>query len=91
MFTSWAIQNELLELMAHVVVCQMCACIRKGEAFAFIVDGTIDIAVQEQEYLVVSYVDEDLVPHEVLGFLALANGEWPVMLRMVSDAVRLSS
>ena len=62
-FTSWAIQNELLEFMAHAVFRQMCACIRKAEAFVIIVDGTMDIAVQEQESSVVRYVDEDLVPH----------------------------
>ena len=60
--------------MAHAVVRQMCACIRKAEAFSIIVDGTIDIAVQEQESIVVSYVDEDLVPHDVLGFFAQTNG-----------------
>ena len=59
--------------MAHAVVRQMCACIRKAEAFAIIVDGTMDIAVQEQEYIVVRYVDEDLVPHEVLGLFAQTN------------------
>ena len=55
--------------MAHAVVRQMCACICKAEAFAIIVDGTIDIAVQEKESIVMRYVDEDLVPYEVfLGF-----------------------
>ena len=62
-FTSWNIQNELLELMAHAVVRQRCACILKAEAFAIIVDGTMDIAVQEQESIVVRYVNEDLVPN----------------------------
>ena len=60
--------------MAHAVVRQMCACIRKAEAFAIIVDGVIDIAVQGQESIGMRYVDEDLVPHEVLGFFAQING-----------------
>ena len=72
--------------MTHAVVRQMCACIRKAEALAIIVDGTMDIAVQEQESIVVRYVDEDLVPHDVLEFLALANGR-----SLFSDAVRLFS
>ena len=59
--------------MAIAVVRQMCACIRKAEAFVFIVDGTIDIVVHEQESIVVRYVNEDLVPHEVLGFFAKTN------------------
>ena len=42
-FTSWAIQNELLELMAHSVVRQMCANILRAGAFAIMVDGTTDI------------------------------------------------
>ena len=72
--------------MVHAVVRQMCACIHKAEAFTIIVDGTIDIAVHEQESLVVRYVDEDLVPHEVLGCCAQTNGRI-----LVSDAVRLFS
>ena len=69
-FTSWAIQNELLELMAHSVVRQICTNIRTAESFAIIVDGTTDINTQEQESIVVRYVATDLVPHEVfLGFL----------------------
>ena len=73
-FTFWAIQNELLELIAQAVVRQMCACIRKPDAFPIIVVGTIDIAVQELQSNVVRYVDEDLLPHEVLGFFAQING-----------------
>ena len=60
--------------MAHAVVRQMCACIRKAEAIAITADGTTDIHVQDQESIVVRYVDEDLVPHEVLGFFAQTNG-----------------
>ena len=55
------------------MVRQMCACICKAETFAIIVDGTIDIDVQEHESIVVRYVDEDLVPHEVLGFFEQTN------------------
>lgn len=74
-FTSWAIQNELLELMAHAVVRQMCTNIRKAGAFAVVVDGTTDINVQEQESVVVRYVNDDLVPCEVfVGFFAQSHG-----------------
>jgi hypothetical protein len=74
-FTSWAIQNELLELMAHSVVREICSNIRTAESFAIMVDGTTDINIQEQESIVVRYVDDDLVPHEAfLGFFAQSNG-----------------
>jgi hypothetical protein len=40
-----------------------------------VVDGTTDITIQEQESIVVRYVDENLVPNEVfLGFFAQSNG-----------------
>jgi len=40
-----------------------------------VVDGTTDITIQEQESIVVRYVDENLVPEEVfLGFFAQSNG-----------------
>ena len=61
--------------MTHAVVRQMCAYIRKAEVFAIIVDGKIDIAVQGEESIVVRNVDEDLVPHEALGFFAQTNGK----------------
>jgi Domain of unknown function (DUF4371)/hAT family C-terminal dimerisation region len=74
-FTSWAIQNELLQLMAHSVVRQLCANIVKAGSFALVVDGTTDITIQEQESIVIRYVDENLVPNEVfLGFFAQSNG-----------------
>ena len=70
----WEIQNKLLELIAHAVVRQMCACMRKPDASAINVDGRMDISVQELESNVVRYVDEDLLPCEVLGFFAQING-----------------
>ena len=40
-----------------------------------IVDGTTDIDVKEQESMVVRYVDEEIVPHDVfLGLFAQTNG-----------------
>ena len=59
--------------MAHAVARQIFVCSRKAEAFAIIVGDTIYIDVQEQESIVVHYVDEDLVPHEVLEFFAQTN------------------
>ena len=38
-FTSWTIQNELLQLMTHSVVRQLCANIVKAGSFALVVDG----------------------------------------------------
>ena len=74
-FTSWAVQNELLELSAHAVVRQRCACIREACAFASIVDDTTDITMYKNKSIVVRDVDEDLVPHEVfLAFFTQNNG-----------------
>jgi len=67
-FTSWAIQNELLELMAHSIVHTMSTNICKDGGFAIVVNGRTDITVQEQESIVVHYVDADLVPCEVFLF-----------------------
>ena len=61
--------------MAHSVVRQLCSDIVKAGSFALVVDGTTDITIQEQESIVVRYVDENLVPNEVfLGFFAQSNG-----------------
>ena len=70
-FTSPAIQNELLGLMAHSVIRQITSEIRNSGSFSVIVDGTQDCNHKEQESLCIRYVNKDLKPVEL--FLGLYN------------------
>jgi len=47
--TSWAIQNEILELSAHHILRQICNDIRFAGQFEIIVDATTDITCREQK------------------------------------------
>lgn len=74
-YTSWKIQNEILESLAHAIVRELCEEIRAANSFAIVVDGTSDISHCEQEAISVRYVDASLKPNEVfLGFYHLDSG-----------------
>jgi len=70
-FTSPAIQNEILGLMAHSVIRQITSEIRNSGSFSAIVDGTQDCNHKEQESICIRYVDKDLKPVEL--FFGLYN------------------
>lgn len=74
-FTSWKIQNEVLQIMAHDIVRLLCREVRDAGMFAVVVDGTTDITRREQEAISVRYVNADLKANEVfLGFYNLETG-----------------
>ena len=87
-FTSWSIQNELLELSARQVLLKLCDDIRKSGMFSVIVDGTSDITCTEQESVSVRYVDVDLQPQEVfLGFYKLESTDAETIKNMICDVL----
>lgn len=47
----WAVQNELLELMAHSIIRTICVDIRKAGSFATTVDGTTYIMYKSKHQL----------------------------------------
>lgn len=72
-FTSPAIQNELMNLIANDIIRAVCVKVRQQDPaiFAIVIDGTKDISGTEQESICVRYVNEELHPVEVfLGFYA---------------------
>ena len=69
-YTSVTVQNEILRIMAHMVLRDICNDIRY---FAVIVDGTQDIQGVEQESICVRYVDDAYHVHE--DFVGLYNVE----------------
>ncbi|CAH2276926.1 Hypothetical predicted protein, partial [Pelobates cultripes] len=81
------IQNEILKLLSHTVLCL----IRKqigNNAFAIIVDGTQDISGQEQESFCIRYVDEDLYPHEdFIGLYQVDETSGSAIPQIVKDAL----
>lgn len=88
-FTSWAVQNELLELSAHRILRELCATIRRAKQYSIIVDGTTDMSCTEQESIVVRYSDDNLSPHEVfLGFYTMSSGtDGKTIAKMICDVL----
>lgn len=58
--TSAARQNEILDMLSHSIVRNICCKVRDAGAFAVIVDGTQDVSGKEQESICIRYVDESL-------------------------------
>lgn len=87
-FTSWLIQNEILELLAHEVLRDLCAEIHICNQFAVIVDGTTDITHQEQEAIAVRFVNDELEPCETfLGFYNLTSTTSQSVANMIFDVL----
>jgi hypothetical protein len=64
-FTSPESQNEILTLMNHEILRNICSSINKeSKQFAVIMDGTQDITGSEQESICIRYTDKDLNVHE---------------------------
>ena len=87
--TSWATQNEILDLFSHSIIRQICADIRSGKQFAIIVDGTQDISGAEQESICLRYVDrQTLEPVEVfVGLYAVSETTGKAMSSMIQDVL----
>ena len=87
-FTCWEIQNEILELLAHSVLRNICEDIQSAKHFSIIVDGTTDISHNEQESIVLRYVTPNLKPHEMfVGFYSVTATDGNSLATMILDAL----
>lgn len=87
-FTSWEIQNEILRLLAHGVLRNICEEILAAKHFSIIVDGTTDISHNEQESIVVRYINQSLQPQETfVGLYAVTATDGHSLASMILDAL----
>jgi hypothetical protein len=87
-YTSWAVQNELLQLASRQLLLRICEDIRSSGMYSIIVDGTTDITCCEQESISIRYVDCDLQPREVfLGFYELDGTGAEKIKNMICDVL----
>ena len=59
MYTSKAVQNELLEQMAHLIKAEVSAAVKKAGPWVIMADDTTDRSNREQMALVVRYIAEN--------------------------------
>lgn len=63
-YTSPEIQNELLTLMSHAVLCIVASQLQQAEFFTIMTDECVDSANNGQLVICFRYVDESLDVHE---------------------------
>lgn len=86
-YTSPAIQNEILETMAHHVLRKIVSDIR-GNFFTVMVDETMDTSTKEQCVFVVRWVDSNLEPHEeFIGFYTVPVTNADTLVSVILDCV----
>ncbi|XP_041350742.1 zinc finger MYM-type protein 1-like [Gigantopelta aegis] len=84
-YTSVAVQNELLKIMAHMVLRNIC---KNVGLFAVIVDGTQDIQGVEQEAICVRYIDDAYDVHEdFIGLYSVSETTGASLSNMLQDAL----
>ncbi|XP_041376606.1 zinc finger MYM-type protein 1-like [Gigantopelta aegis] len=84
-YTSVAVQNELLKIMAHMVLRNIC---KNVGLFAVIVDGTQDIQGVEQEAICVRYIDDAYDVHEdFIGVYSVSETTGASLSNMLQDAL----
>ncbi|XP_041361969.1 zinc finger MYM-type protein 1-like [Gigantopelta aegis] len=84
-YTSVAVQNELLKIMAHMVLRNIC---KNVGLFAVIVDGTQDIQGVEQEAICVRYIDDAYDVHEdFIGLYSVSEMTGASLSNMLQDAL----
>ncbi|XP_041374100.1 zinc finger MYM-type protein 1-like [Gigantopelta aegis] len=84
-YTSVAVQNELLKIMAHMVLRNIC---KNVGLVAVIVDGTQDIQGVEQEAICVRYIDDAYDVHEdFIGLYSVSETTGASLSNMLQDAL----
>ena len=68
-WTSHDIQNEIFEIMAHTVLCQVTYKIRAHKYYSIVVDEATDVSFKEQVSICIRHVSDDMEIHE--NFLGL--------------------
>jgi len=89
-FTSWLVQNEILEMISHSILRKIIQNIQDAGQFAVIVDGTQDTSGLEQESICIRYVDRNtLIPNEpFLGMYEMSTTTGHRLAAMVEDVLR---
>ena len=83
-------QNEILQLLGNSIVRGIAQTIQALPVmqYSIVIDGTQDICGVEQESIIIRYVDQDQVPHEVfVGLYEVSSSTGEAMARMAKDVL----
>lgn len=86
-YTLKDIQNEIFQLMAHMVRSEISAEIREAEHFALMVDESKDICKSEQISIVVRYLKGEEVREEFLHFTHADGLDADLLLRSIEQTL----
>ncbi|ODM96129.1 Zinc finger MYM-type protein 1 [Orchesella cincta] len=88
-FTSWAIQNEILQIVSHMILRRMMSKIREAKYFSIIVDETSDVSISEQVSISIRIVNELFEPEEYfLGLYETASTTGDSLVSLILDALQ---
>ena len=86
-WTSPAIQNEILSLLAEQVLKRIVQDVQESEKFAIILDETSDISRTEQVALCLSYISGGIKKETFIGFYETNSTEGKVLYELVKKAI----
>lgn len=87
-YTSPDIQNELLEIISHAVLRQICSDAQKAGCFGVVADGTQDVQGTEQMSICIRYITQDFeVIEDFLGLYALSSSTGECISKAIQDAL----
>ena len=91
-YMSHEVQNEMLKVMALIVLREISATLHCTEFYSIMVDECTDSSNQEQGVIVLRWVDDQLQPHEeFIGLYAIPSIDSAMLVSIIKDTlVRLN-
>ena len=88
-FTSGEIQNEILQLMSHAILRNICSNVNEMSThFGLVTDGTQDIQGNEQESVCVRYVTDSFdVQEDLIGLYQVSSTTGVSLCKMLQDVL----
>jgi len=88
-FTSGEIQNEILQLMSHAILRNICSNVNEmSTQFGLVTDGTQDIQGNEQESVCVRYVTDSFdVQEDLIGLYQVSSTTGVSLCKMLQDVL----
>ena len=85
-YTSPEMQNEMISVMAHVVLRQIASSIHSSPFYTIMVDETTDVSNQEQVVLCIRWVSSDFEVHEeFMGLYSVESTRADTLISVIKD------
>ena len=87
-YTSPAIQNEILKIMALKIVCKIAVSLQGSDFFTIMADKTTDASNKEQVVICMRWVDNDFEAHEeFIGMHVVDSIDASTLYQVIKDVL----